>query len=382
MRLLGLRTGEVVPVPIALEPRASTVTSGSTTNPVAPLPSAENTDVRGQINTLDAQRGGAFTDAEIGELPLGGTTLTRTFDELALLVAGVVLPPQPIGAGNGTVGPGIGAGVGTSGQFVVNGLRSRANNFTVDGSDDNDEDIGVRRQGFVALVPQSIESIKEFQIITLLAPAQFGRNLGAQVNAISKSGGSRTHGTLYGFFNSSQLNARNYFDTTNGNAVTPVRAATNQPVLIASSATFNSFTRNFELINNRPLTTRNESGGEDSFTLRHGGGVVGGAILPDKMFYFLSAEGQVINATKEESFAVPTVIQRGAFNSGASGIFSDRFNQQRAAFAFPATPGGDAIFSLFPFSNNPAGEYGANTFTQVLPANGRGRGHQSALLSA
>ena len=38
-------------------------------------------------------------------------------------------------------------------SFAVNGLRSRANNFTVDGSDNNDEDIGVRRQGFVALIP-------------------------------------------------------------------------------------------------------------------------------------------------------------------------------------------------------------------------------------
>ena len=73
-----------------------------------------------------------------------------------------------------------------------------------------------RRQGFVALNSQPIESVKEYQAITLLAPAQFGRNIGAQVNAVSKSGGSATHGTLYGFFNSSQLNARNAFDTANG----------------------------------------------------------------------------------------------------------------------------------------------------------------------
>ena len=39
----------------------------------------------------------------------------------------------------------------------MNGLRSRANNFTVDASDNNDEDIGVRRQGFFTLVPQPIE---------------------------------------------------------------------------------------------------------------------------------------------------------------------------------------------------------------------------------
>jgi len=56
----------------------------------------------------------------------------------------------------------------------------------VDGSDNNDEDIGVRRQGFVALVPQSIESVEEFQIMTAGFPAHFGRNAGSIVNAISR----------------------------------------------------------------------------------------------------------------------------------------------------------------------------------------------------
>ena len=122
-------------------------------------------------------------------------------------VVGVALPPQTL---SGVAGPGVGSGVGSAGQFAVNGLRSRANNFTVDGSDNNDEDIGVRRQGFFSLVPQPIESIKEYQVITALAPAQFGRNFGAQVNAISKSGSSQPHGALYGFLNTSDLNARDF----------------------------------------------------------------------------------------------------------------------------------------------------------------------------
>jgi len=90
--------------------------------------------------------------------------------------------------------------------------------------------LGVRRQGFLALVPQPIESIREFQMITLLAPAQFGRNVGGQVNAISKSGGNDDHGTVYGFLNASQLNARNFFDTASGNASSPLFAGS-QPVL-------------------------------------------------------------------------------------------------------------------------------------------------------
>jgi hypothetical protein len=397
-RLIGMRTGEVVPVPVTLDPSPSasptpaptpapsttqTPDPNSTPQPATvatpqPTPRAANptptpqltaaqTDVRGSANAKDSRRGGAFTDVEVQGLLLGGVTLTRTFDELALYLPGVALPPQTLGGGSG---PGVGAGVGTSGQFSANGLRSRENNFTVDGSDNNDEDIGVRRQGFFTLVPQSVESIKEYQVITLLAPAQFGRNVGAQVNAISRSGGSELHGTAFGLFNSSQLNARNYFDTANGNAVTPVTAG-GRPVIAAPAFNFNQQTLKFEPVGGRALTTRNGSGGEDSFTLGQGGFVLGGPVVARKVFYFVSAEGQLLNASKEASFAVPTVEERGAFDSGASGLFFNRFRND-AEFAFPTTSGGDAVFSLFPFPNNPQGVYGANTLTQELPASARG----------
>src|SRR2546421_1028919 len=247
-RLFITRTGEVVPVPVALDPAPPgvqpTPTPSTTTNPTptntpsasptpatAPALSEEDTDIRGRINAADARQGDSFTEEEVSTLPLGGRTITRTFDELALLLPGVAPPPQTLGE---VAGPGVGAGGGSAGPVAVEGLRLRGNNFTVDGSDNNDEDIGVRRQGFVALNSQPIESVKEYQAITLLAPAQFGRNIGAQVNAVSKSGGSQTHGTLYGFFNSSQLNARNVFDTAFGNGVTALRAGNNQPVLVGN----------------------------------------------------------------------------------------------------------------------------------------------------
>ena len=99
-----------------------------------------------------------YDSSVLGALPLRGG---RTFDQLALFTPGVVRVPF-----TGGEGPAVGLGVGTAGQFSVNGLRGRSNNFTMDGSDNNDEDIGVRRQGFVALVPQSAESIEDFQIMT------------------------------------------------------------------------------------------------------------------------------------------------------------------------------------------------------------------------
>ena len=142
------------------------------------------------VNTENALRGGNFDERYLSSLPLPGI---RTFDTLAFLVPGVADPPQALSE---SAGPGIGAGVGTSGQFSVNGMRSRANSFTVDGSDNNDQDVAVRRQGFLSLLPQPIESVQEFQISTLLWDAELGRNLGSQVNALSKSGSDSLHGQV------------------------------------------------------------------------------------------------------------------------------------------------------------------------------------------
>ncbi len=390
-RLQIARTGEVVPVPVSLEP-ATTITTtptqpGQPTQPVqpnppgqpvprttAPVPAPAPTstpppatasavsEVRASINTIDGQRSGSFNETQVTALPLGGVTLTRTFDELALLLPGVAPAPPTLGV---AAGPGQGAGVGTSGQFAVNGLRSRGNNFTVDGSDNNDEDIGVRRQGFTSLVPQTIESVREYQAITLLAPAQFGRNLGGNVNAVSKAGGSQAHGSVYGFFNSSQLNARNPFDTANGTATTPLTAGANQRVILRQLVS--------GTVRNDPINVTNQSGGEDSFTLGKVGAVLGGPIVKQKTFYFLSYEKQIINATQEESFAVPTVEQRGAFGSGATGIARDPFSNSTASIRVrPMGFNAPIIFSLFPFANNPQGTYGRNTFTQTLPASARG----------
>ena len=384
-RLFITRAGEVVPVPVGLEPLPAPTpvpTGAPSPTPPPQTLTASDTDTRARANATDARQGGAFTEEEVSTLPLGESTIVRTFDELALLLPGVAPPPQTLGS---VAGPGVGAGVGSAGQFAVNGLRSRANNFTVDGSDNNDEDIGVRRQGFVALNSQPIESVKEYQAITLLAPAQFGRNIGAQVNAVSKSGGAGTHGAAYGLLNSSRLNARNTFDTAFGNATTPLTVGSQNVVRDSTFRTDLSLgiTRiRYLPVNPTPLTVRNESGGEDSFTFWQGGFVLGGPLeeargpdSPPRMFYFIAAEGYVTNAVKEESFAVPTVAQRGLFGTGASSNFSLTNFSGTASnrFTFPASASGNAIFSLFPFPNNPQGVYGANTFTETLPASAQGK---------
>ena len=300
-------------------------------------------DVALLANTSNATRGGNFDERFLLSLPLPGV---RTFDDLAFLVPGVAPPPLSIGT---NVGPGIGPGVGTTGQFSVNGLRSRSNNFTIDGSDNNDEEVGVRRQGFTSLVPQSIESVQEFQISTLLPEPQFGRNMGAQVNAVSRSGGSGYHGTLYGFFTDSALRARDAFDSDAGPSSLTL-SGNGQPATL----------------NGAPFTVSVPVGGKNPYTRAQYGLVFGGPIGAQTRF-FGSFEHQDINASKESHFAVPTIDERGVFSSGGTGL-----RLTNGSPVFPASLTGNSFLSLFPFPNNPGGPYRDNTYTAVLPASADG----------
>jgi Carboxypeptidase regulatory-like domain len=366
----------VTPPPIELRKIGS---AGVTTAPPAGVSpggqavsgSANAPESEQLVNTTNASRAQHFDARQMLALPLAGI---RTFDDLALLAAGVAPAPLAIGS---TVGPGIGPGVGTSGQFVVNGIRSRANNFTIDGSDNNDEDIGVRRQGFTSLVPQSLESMQALQIITLLPEPQLGRNMGAQVNGVSRSGGANYHGTLYGFFTDRRLRARDAFDLTGGPATFPItrsslknlsvppdhpfaRVADNRPVMIGRLV-------NGELRDNKPLAPANPVGGENPFTRGQYGFVFGGPVVKEKTHFFFSFERQDINASKESHFAVPTVVQRGLFETGDTGLLT-----AANAPVFPTSRDGNAYLSLYPFPNNPGGPYGPNTFTEILPASADG----------
>ncbi len=331
----------------------------------AQAPTAQE-EAPGQLtNMADATRRANGDEQQVSLMPLANI---RSFDDLALLAAGVAPPPQV----KGVAGPGIGSGIGTAGQFSVNGMRARSNNFTVDGSDNNDEDVGVRRQGFVALVPQSIESIKEVQVVTHLWDSEHGRSVGSQVNAVSKSGTNQIHGALYDFFNHDSLNARNFFDYASSqvssypvNAVAYNRFSNGSPV--------NPQIRPVVIRSSDPtqpavqLAQANPSVDKDRYQRNQGGGVIGFPIIRDKTFFFGSFERQDIKARQETHFAVPTVAQRGFLNFGASG-FTATDRQGRQQSFTPTFIAGDGVFSLFPFANNPVGPYAENTFTQVLPA--------------
>ena len=269
-----------------------------------------------------------FDISLVPSLPLRGG---RTFDQLALFAPGVT--PAPASSGEG---PAVGIGVGSVGQFVVNGLRSRNNNFTVDGSDNNDEDIGVRRQGFVALVPQSLESIEEFQIMTAGFPAHFGRNSGSMVNAVSRSGQNTLHGAIYGFFNDDVLSARNFFD----------------------SAFIDS------------VNAGNLNGGRyagKDFNHKQYGGVISGPVIANRLFYFASGEQQRGHGMALRHFVVPVGGERGLRTRGGfvpidelQSFFRDRLIDYSSA-------AGKSILSLYPLPNNTAGPFREHNYSQAGP---------------
>ncbi len=284
-------------------------------------------------STLDWTLRYNFDSQILDLLPMRGS---RTFDQLSLLSPGVFRVPFSSGSG-----PAVGNGVGSTGQFSVNGMRSRSNNFTVDGSDNNDEDIGVRRQGFVALVPQTLESVQEFQIVTAGFPAEFGRNTGSMVNVVSRSGQQDVHGSVYGFYTDDGLAAGNYFD------------------------------HSFEDRINTGGLNGGRYGGKD-FDHYQLGGVLGGPILPERVYYFLSAEKQKSRGTALGNFVVPSVEERGlrTVNGTVPVAELGRFLDERG---IPySDQAGKGVFSLYPLPNDPAGPFGANNYAAGRPYTGDG----------
>ncbi|HMK21969.1 MAG TPA: Plug domain-containing protein [Terriglobales bacterium] len=91
----------------------------------------------------------------------------------------------------------------TNGQsFSVNGLRPRANNFLLDGFDNNDN--GIAGQAFQ---PNNIEAVQEVSVLTNSYAAEFGRGGGSVSNLTFKSGSNNFHGAAWEQYSGSDLNA-------------------------------------------------------------------------------------------------------------------------------------------------------------------------------
>lgn len=148
------------------------------------------------VSTQTSELSYLVSEGAIRILPLNG----RNYTDLALLQPGVVAFPHRDG---GSV---VAHGLAQS----INGQDPRSNVYLLDGTPLNDFTNGPA--GSAAGTALGMETIREFRVETNAYSAEFGRNSGGQINALSKSGTNEFHGSLYHYLRNDNLDARNFFD--------------------------------------------------------------------------------------------------------------------------------------------------------------------------
>ncbi len=247
--------------------------------------------------------------------PLNG----RSFQTLVELSPGVVLTQSTLP---------------TPGQFSVNGQRASSNYFTVDGVSANFgstasvtlyETAGGGVPSYSALGTTSslasVDAVQEFSIQTSTYAPEFGRQPGAQVSLVTRSGTNRYSGSVFNYLRNDKFDANNFFDNAAGLARPPLRQ--------------NDFGGTF----GGPLPFLN---------FGEGGKVVNSG--KDQTFFFVSYEGLRLRqpGRVEPNFRVPSIRAR----QNATGAIRDILN------AFPLPTGAEILNS----SGQPTGEapYAAN----------------------
>src|SRR2546422_7737295 len=145
------------------------------------------------VDTTSTQLGAVVNERAVSQLPLA----QRDAYQLLQLQPGV---QSQLGVDNVY-------GSDRAGVVSVNGGRGRDNNYTVNGGDGNDQFANL------PAIQPSPDAIAEFRVLTNTFDAEYGRNSGAVVNVVTKSGSNDFHGNLYEFFRNKGLNARGFFDS-------------------------------------------------------------------------------------------------------------------------------------------------------------------------
>ena len=259
------------------------------------------------VDTTSTQLGAVVNNRSVNELPLNA----RDTYQFLQLQPGV---QSQLGSSGGTF-----YGSDDAGAVSVNGGRSRANNFSVNGGDANDQFVNL------PTIQPTPDAIEEFRVISNTFDAEYGRNSGAVVNVITKSGTNQWHGDVYEYFRNTVLNAQGYFNTV------------------------------------KPQENQNQFGG-----------TFGGPIKKDRTFFFLSYEGRrVRQGISGQTVAVPTPQERTGNFSGGS-VFGGGITDATTAGALDGRPGCDTALGLPQggISNLPVDpNTGVIDWTSVFPAN-------------
>jgi len=262
-----------------------------------------------QVDTTSTQLGAVINDRSVNELPLN----TRDTYQFLQLQPGV---QSQLGSSGSLF-----YGSDSAGSVSVNGGRGRSNNFSVNGGDANDQFVNL------PTIQPTPDSIEEFRVITNTFDAEYGRNSGAVVNVITKSGSNNFHGNVYEYFRNKVLNAQGYFNTV------------------------------------KPQFNQNQFGG-----------TFGGPIKKDRTFFFLSYEGRRIRQGQSGSqVTVPTGAERtGNFSAIAAPgqQFSGSINDAFVASVLNGRPGCTGAILSSPGAVAPAaGASWASVFPNgVIPA--------------
>src|SRR5262249_31678040 len=225
----------------------------------------------------------------INDLPL----ITRDPYELVLLSPGVLQSNT------------------SNGGFSVNGQRDRNNNFLLDGVDNNDTDVPGIPGGISSLNP---DSAQEFRVITDNYLPEYGRNTGAIIEVITKSGTNNLHGDTYWFGRYNAQAARDFFNHNIDDATGNVEAQ-------------NPFVRNIF------------------------GGSVGGPIVKDKTFWFANYDGSRFVTSLTNQTVVPTAgFRAGQFTFNGTPVDFSPSSPQNAT-GLPLDPTIQSILALYPAAN-------------------------------
>src|SRR2546427_4483759 len=229
------------------------VTLNSTLQIGATAETVEVTSEAPLVDITSTQLGAVVNDRSVSQLPLNA----RDTYQFLQLQPGVV---STVGSGNQIV-----YGSDKAGSVSVNGGRGRANNFSVNGGDANDQFVNL------PTVQPSPDSIQEFRVLTNTFDAEYGRNSGSVVNVVTKSGTNAVHGNLYEFFRNTKLNANPYC---------------------------------FTAVDGIPCD-------KPQFNQNQFGGTFGGPIVKDRTFFFTSYEGRRIRQGIPSSLVfVPSASER------------------------------------------------------------------------
>lgn len=218
-----------------------------------------------QVETTSTEIGGTLTADTIEQVPING----RDYQKLIFLDPGVAGSPDME-----TESP------GSYGTFSMNGSRGRSNNYWLDGTDMNDgfrNDPAINEAGVfgdpATILP--LDAVAELKVISN-TEAEYGRNSGAVVDIVTKSGTNQLHGSALEFVRTGQFGARNYFNTV-------------------------------------------ASGPKNPFHNNQFGAALGGPIYKDHTFFYFDYEGQRETGAQGGQSCVPDPAQITADESAITG---------------------------------------------------------------